>query len=259
MNTVTEINVKPPASRCNNRNDVPREDEEDEKEENDEDKLNVNDILEWFPRSVSSDSIVESTYCVDLVRRLPSPLSIKVKGRFCPVKNDTYNSSSNKELTESTETSAEVAEHSLKTDQATVENDNLSSTNSFVKQLETESTGQSSNINDPIHSLPTNRLELKERILKGPYRPVLSLFPRTKQGQYFRSFQECWYKEFKWLEYSIVANAVFCFPCRCFSGNEGNSSQLEYAFSKIGFKNWYRAIDRFKKHQQPKAHINSAK
>lgn len=39
------------------------------------------------------------------------------------------------------ETSAEVAEHSLKTDQATVENDNLSSTNSFVKQLET-STGK---------------------------------------------------------------------------------------------------------------------
>lgn len=49
-------------------------------------KINVNDILEWFPRSVSSDSIVESTYCVDLVRRLPSPLSIKVKGRFCPGK-----------------------------------------------------------------------------------------------------------------------------------------------------------------------------
>jgi len=87
----------------------------------------------------------------------------------------------------------------------------------------------------------------------------LSLFPRTKQGQYFRSFQECWYKEFKWLEYSIVADAVFCFPCRCFSGNEGNSSQLENVFSKIGFKNWYRAIDRFKKHQQSKAHINSAK
>jgi len=46
----------------------------------------VNDILEWFPRSVSSDSIVESTYCVDLMRRLPSPLSTKVKGRFCPGK-----------------------------------------------------------------------------------------------------------------------------------------------------------------------------
>jgi len=87
----------------------------------------------------------------------------------------------------------------------------------------------------------------------------LSSFPRTKQGQYFRSFQECWYKKFKWLEYSIVADTVFCFPCRCFSGNEGNSCQLEYVFSKIGFKNWYRAIDRFKKHQQSKAHINSAK
>lgn len=73
-----------------NRNDnncVPREDEEQpEAEADDRENVNVNDILEWFPRSVSSDSIVESTYCVDLVRRLPSPLSIKVKGRFCPGK-----------------------------------------------------------------------------------------------------------------------------------------------------------------------------
>ncbi|XP_050433314.1 ankyrin repeat and fibronectin type-III domain-containing protein 1 isoform X2 [Adelges cooleyi] len=55
-----------------------------EEDEKDEKENNVNGILEWFPRSVSSDSIVDSTYCVDLVRRLPSPLSIKVKGRFCP-------------------------------------------------------------------------------------------------------------------------------------------------------------------------------
>lgn len=30
-------------------------------------------------------------------------------------------------------------------------------------------------------------------------------------------------------------------------------------FSKMGFKNWYRSIDRFKKHQQSSTHINSAK
>lgn len=67
-------------------NYVPREDEGDEDTGDVEEKTNVDDVLEWFPRSVSSDSIVESTYCVDLVRRLPSPLSIKVKGRFCPGK-----------------------------------------------------------------------------------------------------------------------------------------------------------------------------
>lgn len=63
-------------------NNVPRENEGDDEAGDVEEKINVNDVLEWFPRSVSSDSIVESTYCVDLVRRLPSPLSIKVKGRF---------------------------------------------------------------------------------------------------------------------------------------------------------------------------------
>ncbi|VVC35597.1 Hypothetical protein CINCED_3A010644 [Cinara cedri] len=76
-------------SRTVNLNEEDEEggDDEDEDCGGEEEKINVNDILEWFPRSVSSDSIVESTYCVDLVRRLPSPLSIKVKGRFCPDMN----------------------------------------------------------------------------------------------------------------------------------------------------------------------------
>jgi len=86
----------------------------------------------------------------------------------------------------------------------------------------------------------------------------LSSFTRTKQWNYNRSFQQQWYSDFEWLEYSIELDSAFCFPCRCFSGNEINSSQLENAFSKTRFNNWYRGVDRFKKHQRSKAHLNSS-
>ncbi|KAL4152914.1 hypothetical protein QTP88_000747 [Uroleucon formosanum] len=56
-----------------------------------------------------------------------------------------------------------------------------------------------------------------------------------------------------------ASDTAFCFPCRCFKGNEINSSYSESTFSSNGFKAWYRAIDAFKKHQSSKCHLNSAK
>lgn len=112
-------------------------------------------------------------------------------------------------------------------------------------------------VNDPIHSLPTNRFEFKQKISKGPYCPVLPSFPRIKQCSYYRSFQEHWYKKFEWLEYSIATDSAFYFPCRCFSGNEYNSSELDKAFSSTGFKKWYIGTEKFKKHQQSKTHLNN--
>jgi len=49
---------------------------------------------------------------------------------------------------------------------------------------------------DPSHALPTSRLEIKQRVLKGPFQPRLKLFSRTKIGNYYRSFQEKWYDKF---------------------------------------------------------------
>ncbi|KAL4091829.1 hypothetical protein QTP88_026451 [Uroleucon formosanum] len=45
-------------------------------------------------------------------------------------------------------------------------------------------------INDPTVRLPTNRLEFYQRIIQGPYRPILKLYPRTLQGKKQRSFQK---------------------------------------------------------------------
>lgn len=114
-----------------------------------------------------------------------------------------------------------------------------------------------SHINDPTIKLPFNRLEFKQRIDQGPYRPILQLYPRTLQAGNQRSFQKSWYELYSWLEYSTIADAAFCFSCRCFNGNEKNIGQTEKAFTKIGFNSWYRATIRFKAHQISKFHVNS--
>ena len=93
---------------------------------------------------------------------------------------------------------------------------------------------------DPKTSIPKNQIEFKQRVLKGPYQPVLKMFPRTTFGNVnkLRSFQLSWYKLFPWLEYSPKADLAFCFPCRMFSGATGlNTGQTEIIYSKTGFRN----------------------
>lgn len=116
-----------------------------------------------------------------------------------------------------------------------------------------------STINDPTVKLLTNRLEFKQIINQGPYRPILKLYPRTLQGSKQRSFQKSWYEIYSWLEYSPKIDAAFCFPCRCFNGNKSNSGQTEKVFSKTGFNSWFKAFERLKSHQMSKYHINSTK
>jgi len=120
----------------------------------------------------------------------------------------------------------------------------------FVSELNTT-------INDPTVKLPTNRLEFYQRINQGPYRPILKLYPKTLQGKKQRSFQKSWYEMYSWLEYSPLVDAIFCFSCRCFNGNELNIGQTEKVFTKTGFNSWYRASERLKSHQMSKYHINS--
>ncbi|XP_050065097.1 uncharacterized protein LOC126554022 [Aphis gossypii] len=92
---------------------------------------------------------------------------------------------------------------------------------------------------DPKRSLPTNRLELKDRILRGPFQPVLTMFPRSIISGVQRSFNKNWYEQFTWLEYSPKNNCAFCFPCRIFKNSPGiNVGQSDTTFSQNGFSNW---------------------
>ncbi|XP_050532818.1 zinc finger MYM-type protein 1-like [Daktulosphaira vitifoliae] len=72
-----------------------------------------------------------------------------------------------------------------------------------------------------------------------PTQPILKNYPQSKFGKEWRQFRPEWFKSYPWLEYSVLDNACYCFPCRFFSHNSDNSP-----FYKIGFKNWKKALDK---------------
>lgn len=72
-----------------------------------------------------------------------------------------------------------------------------------------------------------------------PTQPLLKMFPQTKFGKYWRHFHAEWYKLYPWLEYSVIENSSYCFPCRFFAPESDNSP-----FCKVGFKNWKRSMDK---------------
>ncbi|CAH2315264.1 zinc finger MYM-type 1-like [Pelobates cultripes] len=133
----------------------------------------------------------------------------------------------------------------------------------FSSGLSSQSTSYSkkqSNIaaDDPVCSIPQNRFERQNRVARGPYQPKLSMFPRTKIGNKERNFQSDWYGKYRWLEYSPAKDAAFCFYCRCFSSNDATQKgHADPAFIEKGFRNWHRANECFKTHQQSKSHMLS--
>lgn len=106
--------------------------------------------------------------------------------------------------------------------------------------------------NDPALPLPSDRLERHSKLLKGPCQVHLSLYPRVKFGDRFRSFQKSWYETFKWLEYSESINAAFCFCCRAFSSNNIiKKGHIDQSFIKKG------ATEAFRLHEKSQCHIDS--
>jgi hypothetical protein len=84
-------------------------------------------------------------------------------------------------------------------------------------------------------------------------------FPRSKFGKDWRSFQEAWYKQYDWLEYSVEKQAAYCFYCFLFKP-PNTSGKFGYdAFTKKGFKNWKKGPEYFKVHvgKQNSAHNNA--
>lgn len=112
---------------------------------------------------------------------------------------------------------------------------------------------------DPKIEVPKNQIKFKQRILKGPFQPILHIFLRTLFSGSLRSFQKSWYQQFTWLEYSAEEDLVFCLTCRMFIGSTGlNVGQSELVYSKLGYKNWKAATSKFSLHEKTKNHLNSS-
>ncbi|CAN1841422.1 Zinc finger MYM-type protein 1 [Linum perenne] len=76
----------------------------------------------------------------------------------------------------------------------------------------------------------------RKYLLLEAFQPKLSehTYQAREYGNKSRRFQESWYKEFHWLEYSPTSHKAYCFPCFLFDDN--SSSNLVNG----GFDNWRR-------------------
>ena len=84
-------------------------------------------------------------------------------------------------------------------------------------------------------------------------------FLNSKIGSQNRSCQYQWFRQYLWLDYDIRNDSVSCFYCK----NQNNQSNLQAEHLKgdvslkTGFKNWKKALVKFKEHQGCKCHIAS--
>ena len=87
--------------------------------------------------------------------------------------------------------------------------------------------------------------------------PRLKKFPATKFGEEWRHFHSEWFKQYPWLEYSVLENACYCFPCQFFSPEDNTSP-----FCTTSFQNWKRAMEKssgIKGHVSSQTHITASR
>ncbi|KAK4738617.1 hypothetical protein R3W88_002314 [Solanum pinnatisectum] len=89
----------------------------------------------------------------------------------------------------------------------------------------------------------------KHYIQKGPCQPKMDSYPPTKIGKRTRQFCKIWFEGpySKWLEYSVEKDFVYCLCCYLFKDDFFHGSTSEF-YTKTGFRNWNRALERFRKH-----------
>ena len=103
------------------------------------------------------------------------------------------------------------------------------------------------------HSAGSSSASCQSQLLS---RPLLSSYPKKKQGKQERSFQRAWYDSFCWLGYFENVDVCFCYACRVFA----KDSVKEKTFTQTGFSNWKTAMETgrgFNKHQNSEVHVRA--
>ncbi|KAL0968294.1 hypothetical protein UPYG_G00264930 [Umbra pygmaea] len=106
-------------------------------------------------------------------------------------------------------------------------------------------------------SPPSQRTAVDDIGTDRPVQILLTQYPVTVYSGKGRSFVDKWFHNREWLEYSVKADAAFCFCCRMFSVTR-KSGTLD-AFASVGYRNWKHAMakDRgFHKHETSKDHMS---
>lgn len=72
-------------------------------------------------------------------------------------------------------------------------------------------------------------------------------------------FQLSWFSKFPWLHFSSMTKGVLCFYCSKAEalGSLNLVSKRERVFTVEGYKNWKKAIEKFKAHESTSCHMHA--
>ena len=94
-----------------------------------------------------------------------------------------------------------------------------------------------------------------------PNQPREFKFPSPhfgKEEEAGRTFQPHWFDKYSWIHYDQDSDAAFCHVCiNALKKNMISSNKAEDAFTKIGYTNWKKALEKnkgFAKHQASDCH-----
>jgi hypothetical protein len=97
-------------------------------------------------------------------------------------------------------------------------------------------------ITDPGLRIPIDRFSINIRsevrrafIDKGPTQPIGYKFLQSSTK---RSFQQNWFKEHCWLEYSVAKDRAYCFYCYLFKHDRMDEKFGYDVFTSLGYNNW---------------------
>ncbi|CAF3577936.1 unnamed protein product [Rotaria sp. Silwood1] len=188
--------------------------------------------------------LIVSLYSVKKSRDETNSLNFSFSNQSCSSSSLSSPSSSSSSITTNTLTCSSPYDYSS-TDVCTVYATNSS--------LNTESLPPK-----PKSSSKMYPADVSQTTQDSPAQPHLAAYPTGKEN---RSFQEKWYVNRPWLEYSVELDSVFCYYCHHVSQCSTPTRIQRDSFTVGGFNNWKRALapDRgFDRHVKSQTHIISS-
>ena len=106
---------------------------------------------------------------------------------------------------------------------------------------------------ETVQAAPTATVHDLGNLVDGPAQPVMDKFPSSTFGKQNRAFSASLYTSYPFIEYSVIADAIFCFPCRLF---ESGTNYKDIAFTGKGFKDWKKVREKLDKHVSTNTHLD---
>lgn len=153
-------------------------------------------------------------------------------------------------------------EREIESDREESDSEEEPTTHSLSGPSESEATALVVPCSAKFHKEPTcfkipGAKDISQGKTESPAQPQLSSFPLRQIGNRLRSFGSSWYSNHKWLEYSVLEDAAYCFCCRHFSPAR---KMPEAAFVSTGFRQWKKATEKdagLSKHEKSEIHKES--